>query len=156
MCDTFYSDGLNFSCKQCSGCCRHDPGFVYLSQIDLENLCTSLKLSESDFIQNYCRVVPYYDGTEVLCLQEKSNYDCIFWNEGCEVYTARPIQCSTYPFWTFLLKSKATWDAESASCPGINSGKLLKKSEICDRMELYKNNRPLRVSEDASTEGTLQ
>ncbi len=156
MAETFYSNGLNFSCKQCSACCRHDPGFVYLSQEDLSNLCVLFSLSQDDFIRQYCRVVPYYDGTEVLCLQEKSNYDCIFWENGCKVYPARPIQCSTYPFWTFILESKTSWDKESDSCPGINSGNLLKNDEICDRMNRYKHNRPLRISNDMGTEGALQ
>ncbi len=145
MKETFYEQGLHFTCKECSGCCRHDPGFVYLSQSDLTRLCDTTNLSENDFIQKYCRIVPYYDGTEVLCLQEKSNYDCIFWDNGCTVYKGRPVQCSTYPFWTFILKSPDTWKKESESCPGINSGLLLKKNEICDRMKLYEVNRPLRV-----------
>ncbi len=156
MGDTFYTNGLNFSCKQCSGCCRHDPGYVYLSQSDLTNLCTKLNLSEQDFIKKYCRIVPYYDGTEVLCLQEKSNYDCIFWDNGCQVYTARPIQCSTYPFWTYLLESKERWNQEAESCPGINTGEKLNKSEICDRMNLYRNNQPLRLRGDNGMEGEEQ
>ncbi len=155
MGEQFYSKGLHFSCKQCSGCCRHDPGFVYLSKTDLSNLCSFFNISKNDFIATYCRVVPYYDGSEVICLQEKHNYDCIFWDGGCTVYGARPIQCSTYPFWTFILESENTWNKESTSCPGINTGNLLKENEICDRMYLYKNNRPLKVSTDHDTEDTI-
>ncbi len=142
----FFDQGLNFSCKQCSCCCRHEPGYVYLSQVDLSTLAKAFNVTESDFIKSYCRIVPYHDGTDVLCLQEKTNFDCIFWNEGCIAYSARPIQCSTYPFWTFLLESKDRWNNESGSCPGINFGPLLKKDEIYDRMCSYRDNNPLRVT----------
>ena len=148
MNDTFYSNGLNFSCKQCSCCCRHDPGFVYLSQDDLTNLCNATQLDEQTFIKKYCRVVPYYDGTEVLSLLEKSNYDCVFWNNGCTVYKGRPIQCSTYPFWTYIMQSRRQWDEESESCPGVNCGELLNKDEIYVRMEKYRKNIPMRIRDD--------
>src|SRR5574344_288995 len=98
----FYDKGLHFSCQKCSHCCRIDPGFVYLSQSDLTNLCQWFKFTQEQFISMYCRKVPYYDGTTVLSLREKKNYDCIFWDNGCTVYGARPVQCSTYPFWSWM------------------------------------------------------
>ncbi len=152
MGDTFYSNGLRFSCVQCSACCRHDPGYVYLSKIDLQNLCNITNVTKKDFIEKYCRVVPYHDGTEVLSLQEKKNYDCIFWNNGCGVYSARPIQCSTYPFWTFLLKSQDSWNKESESCPGINKGKLLNENDICVILNRYKQNIPIRFLDNECVE----
>jgi hypothetical protein len=30
----------------------------------------------------------------------------------CRIYQARPIQCSTYPFWPNILESEAAWDEE--------------------------------------------
>ncbi len=154
--ELFYSKGLNFSCKQCSGCCRHDPGYVYLSQFDIDNLCKVLKITEKELINKYCRTVPYYDGTEVISLLEKPNFDCIFWNNGCTVYSGRPIQCSTYPFWTFLLESKDRWDKEAESCPGINNGNMLKKNEICVILNKYKDNKFKRVTTNEGEEGVEQ
>ncbi|HUX21603.1 MAG TPA: YkgJ family cysteine cluster protein, partial [Spirochaetia bacterium] len=34
----FYQDGLRFECTRCDACCRHEPGYVFLSQTDLRRL----------------------------------------------------------------------------------------------------------------------
>ncbi len=143
MSECFFAKGLSFSCKQCSHCCRHEPGFVYLSKNDLTNILQSFNLNISEFIQKYCRWVNYYDGSEVLCLQEKDNYDCIMWDNGCSVYSQRPVQCRTYPFWNFLLESKQNWDEEAKECPGINTGKLHNFDEIMRAQNEYSRNVPI-------------
>lgn len=150
MSEKFYENGLQFECQQCSHCCCDEPGFVYLSRDDFERLLNLTKLSKEDFIERYCRFVPFYDGSEVLCLKEKENYDCIFQQKpqgGCLVYKARPIQCSTYPFWSFIIKNKEAWESESRECPGINKGKIHPKSEIEEANFLYEKNIPIRKNE---------
>lgn len=137
----FYENGLSFSCQRCSHCCRIEPGFVFLSRLDLTNLCLWFKLPEDSFIEKYCRRVPYLDGKTVLCLKETETYDCIFWKDGgCSAYGARPVQCSTYPFWTRLLSCKSEWEAEKDSCPGIDHGRIWKKDEIARQLEKYEIN----------------
>lgn len=143
--DSFYKDGLRFSCKRCSYCCRGEPGFVYLSRTDLDNFLKQTALKEAEFIEKYCRWVPYYDGSEVLCLKETENYDCVFWKNGCSAYEARPIQCSTYPFWDYLLQDKKAWDEGASDCPGINNGELHSFEEITAKHEAYHNNKPLAL-----------
>ncbi len=148
MPEKFYNNGLNFECQQCSHCCCDEPGFVYLSKEDLKKLTTLLNVSDNDFIEQYCRFVPFYDGSEVLCLKERENYDCIFKNDvGCAVYQARPVQCSTYPFWSFIIKSQETWNEEAKECPGINKGKTHTKEEIEESNFLYEKNIPLRKTD---------
>ena len=149
MSQKFYENGLRFECQQCSHCCCDEPGFVYLSRDDLDRLLSLMNLPENDFIEKYCRFVPFYDGSEVLCLQEKKNYDCIFQQkpEGCLVYKARPVQCSTYPFWSFILKNAEAWNNEGKECPGINKGQIHKKEEIEEANFLYEKNMPLRKSD---------
>ncbi|MFI3257390.1 MAG: YkgJ family cysteine cluster protein [Spirochaetales bacterium] len=148
MNEVFYSEGLHFHCKQCSHCCRHEPGYVYLSQTDLSNLCVCLDMNAEDFIQAYCRIVPYYNGTDVLALQEKPNYDCIFWDKTCTVYNVRPVQCITYPFWSFVLKDNESWQQESKHCPGINCGTLFTKEKIQDALHRYTANVPITMPAD--------
>ncbi len=104
-------------------------------------------MRQQKFIDTYCRFVPYYDGTEVLCLQEKDNYDCIFWDNGCSVYAGRPVQCSTYPFWTYILDSRNAWNEEAKECPGINKGSKISVTEIENQRIMYHNNIPLRRGE---------
>ena len=142
--EPFYKDGLHFSCQRCSHCCRHEPGYVYLSQDELNNLCKRYNLSSQEFIKQYCRWVPYYDGSEVLCLQEKDNYDCILWDGMCTAYEARPAQCSTYPFWPFIVESDISWSAEAGECPGINKGELHSKEEIELCIKKYSASNPIR------------
>jgi Fe-S-cluster containining protein len=118
----FYAGGLRFSCICCSDCCRLEPGMVFLRKKDVERLVYQLKMGYVDFIETFCRWVPSGCGREQLSLKEKSNYDCIFWKEGCTVYEARPLQCSTYPFWPSILASEKTWN--STICPGMGKGKM--------------------------------
>lgn len=72
------------------------------------------------------------DGVEQLSLQEKANYDCIFWKNGCSVYEARPLQCRTFPFWLSMLESSQSWTAasETMGCPGMGKGELHPMEEI--------------------------
>lgn len=139
----FYGDGLQFECSRCSDCCRLSPGYVYLSQRDLTSLCQWFKLSQQEFIEKYCRWVEYYEGKQALALLERKNYDCILWNGGCTAYEARPLQCSTYPFWSWILKDRETWDKTGGDCPGINKGRLWTKAEIESRCSEYVHNEPV-------------
>jgi uncharacterized protein len=126
----FYNKGLNFQCARCSHCCRHTPGYVFLSQADIDRLGEKLNLTAEQFREQYCRVVNM-GSIRKISLTEKKNFDCIFWEKaGCVVYSARPLQCQSYPFWSSNLYSQAAWDELSKSCPGINNGTLHKKEEI--------------------------
>ena len=147
MSNCFYENGLNFQCQRCSHCCKDEPGFVYLSKNDLQNLLACYNLTQEEFIKKYCRFVPYYDGSEVLCLLEKENYECILWDNGCTAYNARPIQCSTYPFWSYILKNQQTWNEEAKECPGINKGEKVSFTDIQKAKEMYESNFPLRKSD---------
>ena len=130
MGDVFYREGLHFECQRCSNCCRHEPGFVFLSYNDLMRLETAMGLSRTEFVSQYCRGV-YIHGTYRLSLIEKENYDCIFWTaEGCLVYRDRPLQCRSYPFWPEYLESRHNWDALQSACPGVNRGPLHSYEEI--------------------------
>ncbi|MFO7850495.1 MAG: YkgJ family cysteine cluster protein [Spirochaetia bacterium] len=134
----FYSAGLRFTCRRCGACCRYEPGFVFLSKNDLQRLAAALTLEEDAFIRMYCRFVTI-DGKRRVSLQEKSNYDCIFWeNGGCRVYDARPFQCRSFPFWTNILESRKQWERQKLSCPGMGEGELFTKEQI-DYWLLMKN-----------------
>lgn len=133
--DSFYTGGLRFECRRCSACCRHDPGFVYLSERDLERLLAWSGLVRDVFIATYCRWVFRGSDEEYLCLLEKPGYDCILWDNGCIAYDARPLQCSTYPFWPSLLRDRDWWEANARDCPGIDTGRLYTAEEIDYRLE---------------------
>ena len=130
MSDLFYENGLHFECTQCSKCCRHEPGYVFLSYNDLDRLLDFFSISKDIFVEKYCRIVDM-GGHKRLSLIEKTNYDCIFWSNGvCEIYNARPLQCRSYPFWKPFLADRESWNAEAESCPGMNHGSIRDKAEI--------------------------
>ena len=143
----FYQEGLHFECQRCSFCCGHSPGFVYLSERDLLTLCSHFKMKIQEFIDTYCRWAEYYYGSEVLALLEKKNYDCILWKDGCSAYQARPVQCYTYPFWSWMVENKETWDDCAKDCPGMNKGRLWTFEEIEKNKREYIANRPLTRAE---------
>jgi Fe-S-cluster containining protein len=124
----FYAQGLRFSCVRCSECCRIDPGFVFLRKSDTEMLVSALNMRYTEFIKRFCRWVPNIGGKEQLSLREKANYDCVFWENGCALYDARPLQCKTYPFWPSMLASRDTW--ELMNCAGMGTGTLYSMEEI--------------------------
>jgi Fe-S-cluster containining protein len=82
------------------------------------------------FVETYCRWIPAEAGMERLSLKEKSNFDCIFWKDGCSVYQARPLQCRTFPFWPSILDSPASWKIAKSGCPGMGRGRLFSREEI--------------------------
>ncbi len=134
----FYKDGLAFECQRCLYCCSTEPGYVFLSELDISNASNALALDKKEFVKIYCRYVdfgPYW----MISLKEKSNYDCIFLTKnGCSIYSGRPVQCRTYPFWKGIIESEKNWKEESKSCPGIGKGRKI-DAKIIDEI-VAKNN----------------
>lgn len=137
----FYENGLQFECQRCSNCCRIDPGIVIISKEEATRIANYLSISFSSFLKSYCRRV-YAHERVLVSLQEKENYDCIFWDEekeGCKIYSVRPTQCQTFPFWNSHLTSKKEWDSCKSDCPGINKGKLYSYDEIEVQRKRYED-----------------
>lgn len=128
--EPFYRKGLRFSCTRCSACCRYESGFVFLSKKDVLILAVTLQMEYNKVIETYCRWVPGTRGEERLSLKETTDYDCIFWQNGCSVYKGRPLQCRTFPFWPSILVSPDAWNRAAASCPGMGTGRLHTQGEI--------------------------
>ena len=126
----FYAEGVRFECTRCSRCCRHEPGYVFLSEKDLERIGSALSLTRDQVVKRYCRRVRLWGGVERLSLREKPNWDCIFWNDGCEIYDARPLQCRSYPFWAGPLSSPESWAETARQCPGIGRGRVHSAEEL--------------------------
>jgi len=88
-------------------------------------------MDRNSLIKTYCRwITDSKKGKEFLSLKEKSNKDCILWDSGCLVYMARPVQCSSFPFWESITASKQAWQIAATGCPGMNTGKLHSEKTI--------------------------
>lgn len=124
--DKFWAEGLRFQCQGSGECCvsRGDYGFVYLTKTDRQRLAKKLKMELSAFTKKYC-------DQSAGIWKLKSTQDCLFLEDKrCSVYSARPTQCRTWPFWPEVLNAK-TWNKEVAKfCAGVGKGKVWSKHEI--------------------------
>jgi Fe-S-cluster containining protein len=117
MTKPWYKDGLKFACTECGKCCTGEPGYVWISQEEIEDMAEALNISVKEFVQMYTREV---DG-ELSLKEFPKTYDCIFLRDGkCMVYKARPTQCRTFPFWPENVESKEAWEDCAKRCEGVN------------------------------------
>ncbi|CCB85802.1 uncharacterized protein jhp_0259 [Parachlamydia acanthamoebae UV-7] len=113
---SWYAQGLSFECTGCGQCCTGAPGYVWISKEEIANLATHLNLSLDEFSKRYVRKV----GDRFSLKEHPKTFDCVFLKENkCSVYSLRPKQCRTFPWWPQLLKSKQDWEEASIHCEGI-------------------------------------
>jgi hypothetical protein len=144
MNEPFYAEGLRFKCTGCSKCCRHDPGFVFLSPQDILRLMAATGLAFRDFLVKFTKTVDLGIGLAISLL-ETARFDCIFWHDGCSVYSSRPLQCSTYPFWERIVESRESWLEEARDCPGMENGANITMACIDDMLSRRRVEPPLIV-----------
>jgi Fe-S-cluster containining protein len=123
----FYSEGIRFECQGTGKCClsRGEYGYVYLTLPDRRRLAAHLGLSTSQFTRRYCAQ------TEGFYHLKNPEKNCQFLEgKRCGVYSGRPTQCRTWPFWPENMNAK-TWGKEVAPyCAGVGKGKLYSLEEI--------------------------
>ena len=126
MAKVWYETGLRFECQRCGGCCRGEPGYVWVRETEIAAIARFLDISRQETMERYVRqVFGYYS------LIEHDNGDCVFWSPtGCQIYRVRPVQCRTFPFWTEYTRSPRGWQEAAKRCPGVNKGKLYTRQEI--------------------------
>jgi Fe-S-cluster containining protein len=131
MSEAWYQDGLRFRCTRCGHCCTGSPGYVWVTEKEIESIAG-------------CRGETPYQ-TQALftrqvgrrrSLREKSNGDCVFYDRslGCTVYESRPVQCRTWPFWESNVGTPEAWQRTCEICPGSGTGELISPEEIASRL----------------------
>ena len=123
----WYEKGLHFKCTECGKCCSGAPGYVWVSDEEIEKIAEFLNISIEQVHMKY--LVQVGDKFSIKDLREQ-NHSCIFLRDAkCSIYSVRPKQCKTYPFWPSILKSKENWEGEAAHCEGIrpDAPKVLKE-----------------------------
>jgi (E)-4-hydroxy-3-methylbut-2-enyl-diphosphate synthase len=73
-------------------------------------------------------------------LREKANGDCVFFEQGrgCTIYSVRPPQCRTWPFWDSNVATPEDWERTERNCPGSGEGELIPVEEITRRLKVIK------------------
>lgn len=112
---------LRFECQRgCTQCCEQE-GFVYLTEEDLVRIAGYLGLQPVEFERQYV-----YRTKNKLRLRTPRHGRCHFLADGgCSIHEVKPLQCSTFPFWSGLVDSKREWAKTAKWCPGIGQGPLI-------------------------------
>ena len=83
-----------FRCSGCGECCRW-TGHVLLEPGDLAPLAEHLGLDVEAFIDAHTRLAP---NRRQLALLDQADGSCAFLDgDRCTVYSARPLQCRSFP-----------------------------------------------------------
>jgi hypothetical protein len=133
--DPWYEEGLRFKCTQCGKCCTGAPGFVWVNDEEEVAIAEFLGEDRDRFSAFHVRALP-----RGRSLREKANGDCVFYEagKGCTIYSVRPRQCRTWPFWESNVHSPAAWKETCAICPGSGQGELISADEITARMKVVR------------------
>lgn len=128
--EPWYKEGLRFKCTECGKCCTGAPGYVWVNREEITEMATYLKITVKEFSRLYLRSIH-----GKLSLKEKPHtYDCIFLkNQKCQLYSKRPVQCRTFPWWPSQLKNKEAWLEAAQHCEGI-----CEEAPVVDRAHIEK------------------
>ncbi len=150
--ELWYAAGLHFECQQCGNCCSGpDEGYIWITKPEIKLLADFLKITIEKLREKFLKRI----GFRTTIIEQPVNKDCIFLQKingnrfdksfdgepfrtveplttgkGCVVYSVRPSQCRTWPFWAGNLKNPDTWNEAAQKCPGINRGKFYSAEQI--------------------------
>jgi uncharacterized protein len=114
----WFKDGLRFKCTECGKCCTGSPGYVWVTEEDIQRMANELNMPIHAFMKKYLR---FKEGRYALIEEVSKSYDCVFLKDNkCQIYRARPKQCRTFPWWVQNLESKEAWQEASKECEGIH------------------------------------
>jgi Fe-S-cluster containining protein len=133
----WYHEGLRFECTQCGDCCTGAPGYVWVTNEEIAAIAAVVMPEDPEkFEELYVRRVGVRKS-----LKEFPNGDCVFFDtekRNCSIYSVRPKQCKTWPFWDSNLRSPATWKHTCQVCPGSGQGKLYQLGQIEEQRKIVK------------------
>jgi len=109
--------GLPFECTECGKCCK-TQGSVYMNPHEIQQAANVLNITKQDFITTYASRTLQSDDADLdpwIRLINNNQGACVFLDADtnhCGIYKARPVQCSTYPFWSNIMESAESWNNE--------------------------------------------
>lgn len=114
-----YNYGFNpQACQECKGnCCIGESGYIWLTPSEAKQIAQLLECSYEEFVEKYLYKIGYR-----LSIQERTyegGMACVFFDledRKCTIYSARPSQCRSFPFWDYFKERISEVERE---CPGI-------------------------------------
>jgi Fe-S-cluster containining protein len=131
----WFTEGLRFGCTQCGDCCTGEPGFVWVNDEEIQAIAVHIQEPLEQVIGLYTRK----EGSR-RTLKERVNGECVFFSHdiGCTIYSIRPRQCRTWPFWESNVRTPDDWERTAEGCPGCYQGDLISEEEITRRVQVIR------------------
>ena len=133
----WYVGGLYFGCQQCGRCCSGPgEGYIWVTKQEIQIIADFLKMTSEEVRSKFLRRV----GLRTTIIEQPNTRDCMFLNnqKKCTIYSVRPTQCRTWPFWPNNLTNPNAWNKAGERCPGINRGRRYSPEEI-EKIKKIKN-----------------
>lgn len=104
---------------------------VWVSDEEIEQIARHFNCSLDEVGVNYLRKI---EGRWALKELPRRNWDCIFLEgKRCQIYSIRPKQCQTFPWWKENLATPAAWKEAAKRCEGIRDDAPLVPYEEIER-----------------------
>ena len=89
------------ACSYCGGrCCYGESGYIWLNEKEINGISDFLNIELDVFISDYLR--KENGKYTIKDIKFQNYYSCLFFDRDerhCSIYSVRPNQCRTYPFW---------------------------------------------------------
>jgi len=120
---------LRFECTGCGACCTGGNDHVVEATAEERvRIRLFLGLSVGWFRRRY---LTRLDSTS-LGIQLGKDGRCPFLGRDnrCRIYSVRPTQCRTFPWWPEVVERKSDWQHEARRCEGMNRGAVIPLATI--------------------------
>jgi len=154
---------IRFQCQRCGSCCHHkrplefddlipaeqiedfwrSSNLIYLTEKDVHAISNRTGMRPPDYVDTLydyseCYVKIEDEGRRVILdlpvLKSKEDTTCVFYQEGCSIYSVRPIACRLFPF---RVEEETLENGDillniscNPTCPGIGMGKMVDKKKL--------------------------
>jgi uncharacterized protein len=109
---------------------------VWVTEEEIARMADFLKLSLDEFGKLYLRRIGNRYALREL---PRKNWDCVFLEgKQCKLYSVRPKQCRTFPWWRENLESPEKWAEAARQCEGIREDAPLVPVEEIERQVAIK------------------
>ena len=105
-----------FECRMCGECC-HGEGGIIVNPEEVEPIARLLGITSQAFLSRFCE-----EKHGRLYVKTGPEGFCIFYDKekGCRIHSAKPIRCSSWPYYPAIVSDKENWELAKDACPGIN------------------------------------